>query len=88
VFSAGWWPGSEAYPKPAFYAYAYPEPDGFAEAQVPAGHYHPELREFVLPWPDGDRADQDAEAVLGFLRAAWSAAADLGAWNRRELEPQ
>ncbi|HSK19960.1 MAG TPA: DUF5996 family protein [Longimicrobiales bacterium] len=87
VFSAGWWPGSEAYPKPAFYAYAYPEPDGFGEAQVPSGaHYHPDLREFVLPWPESGGADPDA--VLDFLRAAWSAAADLGGWNRQELEPK
>ena len=89
VFSAGWWPGSEAYPRPAFYAYAYPEPAGFGEAQVPPGaHYHPELREFVFPWPAGGGADADAEAVLSFLRAAWSAAADLGDWNRPELEPR
>jgi hypothetical protein len=87
LFSAGWWPGNEAYPKPAFYAYAYPEPDGFADAAVPSGAtYHPELREFVLPWPEKGGVEPDA--VVAFLRAAYSAAADLGGWNRRELEPQ
>jgi hypothetical protein len=89
VFSAGWWPGSEAYPKPAFYAYVYPEPDGFAEAQVPSGAtYHPDLREFVLPWPGNGGTQPDADDVLAFLRSAYAAAADLGGWNRGELEPQ
>ena len=89
VFSAGWWPGSEAYPKPAFYAYAYPEPDGFAGAQVASGaSYHPDLHEFVLPWPAGGGADPDADGVLAFLRSAYAAAADLGGWDRRSLEPE
>jgi hypothetical protein len=88
VFSAGWWPGSEAYPRPAFYAYAYPEPPGFAEAAVPAGaEYHPDLREFVMPWPGpGGGADPGPDAVLSFLRETYSAAADLGGWNRQALE--
>jgi hypothetical protein len=89
VFSAGWWPGSEAYPKPAFYAYVYPEPDGFSDAQIPSGAtYLPKLGEFVLPWPTEAGAGADAEGVHAFLRSAYSAAADLGGWNRRELEPR
>lgn len=88
VFSAGWWPGNEAFPKPAFYAYAYPEPEGFAEVQVASGgRYHPDLREFVLPWPNSGSSTVEAEETLAFLRSAYSAAADLGGWNRRELEP-
>ncbi len=88
VFSAGWWPGSDAYPAPAFYAYAYPEPAGFPEARVPSGAaYHPELREFLLPWPGvGEAADPSADAVVAFLRSAYSAAADLGGWDRGALE--
>ena len=29
VSSAGFWPGNDAFPHPAFYAYAYPTPPGF-----------------------------------------------------------
>lgn len=86
VFSAGWWPGNEAYPWPAFYAYVYPEPDGFDDAQVPSGEYHPDLNEFVLPWPEEGGAGTGEEGVLEFLRSAYAAAADLGGWNRSELE--
>lgn len=88
VFSVGWWPGNEAYPRPAFYAYAYPEPPGFAEARIPAGaSYEQALGEFVLPCaaPSGD-GGTEAEDVLAFLRAAYSAAADLGGWDRAALE--
>lgn len=90
LFSAGWWPGNESYPAPAFYAYAYPEPAGFGEAPVASGAaYHPELREFLLPWPGpGEHSGASSEAVLTFLRSAYSAAADLGGWDRRALEAQ
>ena len=87
MFSAGWWPGSEAYPEPAFYAYIYPEPDGFADAPAAQGAYHPDLGEFLLPWP-GDGTDTDVEDVLAFLRSAYAAAAELGGWNRDDLERQ
>ena len=33
-FAVGWWPGDTRYPKAAFYAYAYPAPDGFAQATL------------------------------------------------------
>src|SRR3954471_317452 len=34
VSSAGFWPGSDAFPQAAFYSYAYPSPPGFADARV------------------------------------------------------
>src|SRR5690606_4812753 len=34
VSSAGFWPGSESFPEPAFYSYAYPKPAGFEQAEV------------------------------------------------------
>ena len=35
VTSCGFWPGNAESPEPIFYAYAYPSPDGFAQASVP-----------------------------------------------------
>jgi hypothetical protein len=32
VSSAGFWPGSDLFPRAAFYSYAYPQPEGFAQA--------------------------------------------------------
>ena len=37
VSSCGFWPGNGGFGRAAFYAYAYPEPDGFGHAQGPAG---------------------------------------------------
>src|SRR6187551_2081218 len=52
VSSAGFWPGNDLVPYPAFYSYAYPEPEGFASAPVsPAeAFYSDDLSEFILPY--------------------------------------
>ena len=52
VSSAGFWPGNDAFPHAAFYAYAYPEPAGFRDAagdarrplRAGARRIHPALR--------------------------------------------
>ena len=50
VSSCGFWPGGGAVPKPVFYAYAYPEPEGFTAAPVrPAGAPLPRGVERVPP---------------------------------------
>jgi hypothetical protein len=87
VSSAGFWPGSDAYPQAAFYAYAYPEPKGFREARVPAGaSFDAALGEFILPY-DTLRAAEDPDALLlDFLRSTYEAAADAGGWDREALE--
>ena len=38
VSSAGFWPGSDAFPQAAFYSYAYPEPPAFATSRSRARH--------------------------------------------------
>src|SRR5437764_14942582 len=40
VSSAGFWPGNDAFPRAAFYSYAYPEPAGFRQFAVPDGAYY------------------------------------------------
>lgn len=88
--SAGWWPGTPGGPvaEPAFYAYTYPEPPGFAEARVrpDAAFYSPDLREFVLPYEAVRTAARPDEMLLDFLQTTYEAGADLGAWDRQALE--
>lgn len=87
VSSAGFWPGSEQ-ADAAFYAYAYPEPEGVDRATVkPAeAFYSGELREFLLPY-EAVRASADPDAaLLEFLESTYRAAADLGGWDRGALE--
>lgn len=88
VSSCGFWPGSEQMPQPVFYAYAYPEPEGFRTAKVsPAGAaYNPELRELILPYNDVRQAASPDLALLEFLQSSYEAAANFGAWDRSALE--
>jgi hypothetical protein len=88
VISAGWWPGGGDIPGPAFYAYAAPEPEGFASQPVsPAkAFYHPQLKEFVLMYDDMRSASSPRAALLEFLQSTYEAGANTGDWNRKELE--
>jgi hypothetical protein len=88
VSSCGFWPGSEQMPQAAFYAYAYPEPDGFRTAKVgPDGAaYSLELGEFLLPYDAVRQSASPDEALLEFLQTTYEAAADFGAWDRAALE--
>lgn len=85
VSSAGFWPGNEAYPHAAFYSYAYPSPDGFADAIVaPSGAFwSAELGEWLLPYESVRSASDPDAALLSFLQATYRAAADLGHWDRQ-----
>lgn len=88
VSSCGFWPGSGPIQYPAFYAYAYPEPRGFASASIePAeAFYSKDLGEFVLPYDVVRKAESPDDTLLTFLQSSYEAAARLGEWDRRALE--
>ena len=87
VSSAGFWPGNDAFPRAAFYSYAYPEPDAFRNRPVAAGTYYDvTMREFILPY-DRVRTAADPDALLlDFLATTYAAAAEGGGWDRAALE--
>jgi hypothetical protein len=87
VSSAGFWPGSDAYPHAAFYSYAYPEPPGFRDASTTKGaSFDMAVGEFILPY-EVVRKAQDPDAVLlDFLNRTYAAAADAAGWDRASLE--
>ncbi len=88
VSSAGFWPGGGPIDYAAFYSYAYPAPDGFAAAKVqPAeAFYSKELGEFILPYEAVRTAREPEAALMAFLQSTYQAAADLGKWDRKDLE--
>jgi hypothetical protein len=88
VSSSGFWPGGDAMPYPVFYAYAYPEPEGFKSASLgPAGaRYDATLGEFILPYEDVRRSPSPDATLLEFLQRSYEAAADLAGWDRRAVE--
>ncbi len=87
VSSCGFWPGGGPMPHAVFYAYAYPEPEGFRTARVPGeASYNLELREFILPYDAVRRAEKPDALLLGFLQSSYEAAANLAGWDRAALE--
>lgn len=76
---AGWWPGDERAPYPAFFAYAYPPPQGIERIPVEpaAAAWNPEAREFLLPYDDVRKSQDPRGAILDFLRTTYAGAAKL-----------
>ena len=87
VSSAGFWPGAEAFPRAAFYSYAYPQPAGFRDRpasprllfRYDARRVHPALDTVA-------QARQPDALLLDFLSTTYVAAAETGGWDRAALE--
>lgn len=85
--AAGFWPGSDSFPEPAFYAHASPKPSGIEAAAIePAGaRWDTGLGEFVLRYDDVRVAPDPAAAVREFLDSTYAAAAAKAGWDGRLL---
>jgi hypothetical protein len=90
VSSCGFWPGGGLINEPAFYAYAYPEPQGFKEypIQPPEAFYHSGISEFLLPYDVVRSAKSPDEVLLSFLQSTYEAEATCAKWDRSALERQ
>jgi hypothetical protein len=78
----GWWPGDGRYPHAAFYAYAYPAPDGFdALTLPPPARWDFSLGEYILDWDDVRTAADPFGTALGFARSAFRQACAACAWD-------
>ena len=84
--SCGYWPGGRA--EGSFYAYAYPQPDGFADWPVvpEAAYFDSDLGEFILPYVAVRTADDPDALLLAFFQSTYEAAAELAQWDRNALE--
>jgi hypothetical protein len=88
VSSVGFWPGGETMPEAIFYSYAYPTPDGFADAKAmpEAASWNADLGEFVLPYEAVRTAEDPDATLLAFMQSTYEAAARAGKWDRASLE--
>ncbi|MEL7269003.1 MAG: DUF5996 family protein [Bacteroidota bacterium] len=88
VSSAGFWPGSEAFPFPAFYAYAYPSDAEFGSQKVlpEEAFWSEEMGEFFLKYEDVQKSSNPEKMLLSFLESTYEAAAKTSNWNREQLE--
>jgi hypothetical protein len=87
VSSCGFWPGGGGV-EPVFYAYAYPEPPGFAgyAIQPSEGFYSQDFREFLLPYEAVRTSPNPDEMLTAFMQTTYEAAAELGHWDRKNCE--
>jgi len=87
VSSCGYWPGAPG-EEGTFYAYAYPEPPGYRDAEVgPSGaRWDDHLNEFVLPYELVRSPDDPDAALLEFFQTTYEAAATIAQWDRGALE--
>jgi hypothetical protein len=81
--AVGWWPGDGRYGKAAFYAYAHPAPEGFADAALEpeAARWDAQLGEYVLDWDDVVAGPDPHGAALAFARSAFRHACAVCEWD-------
>jgi hypothetical protein len=84
--SCGFWPGGGE--EGAFYAYAYPEPDGYQTHPVTpdAAYYSQPNGQYLLPYEAVRTAPDPDAALLGFLQSTYEAGAIHAGWDRETLE--
>lgn len=83
LVEVGWWSGNAAYPKPAFYSFAYPQPESIENAKVsPAGsRWDPAMGEFLFDYDDlRNSKDPDAD-LLSFFESTYKAGAERAGWD-------
>jgi hypothetical protein len=79
----GWWPGDARYPKAAFFAYAFPAPEGFGAATLSpqAARWDTALGEYILDWDDVRVDPNPHEVALEFARSAVRHACEVCNWD-------
>jgi hypothetical protein len=81
--AVGWWPGDARYAKAAFYAYAHPALEGFADATLSpaAAHWDGALGEYILDWDDVCASADPHATAVEFARSAFRHACMVCDWD-------
>jgi hypothetical protein len=81
--AVGWWPGDARYPRAAFFGYAFPAPEGLADATVSpaAAHWDATLGEFILDWDDIRELPDPHGAALEFARSVVRTGCEACGWD-------
>lgn len=87
LMEMGWWSGDTAYPKPAFYAFTYPQPPGIENAKIgpSAARWDAAMGEFLLDYDDLRQSSHPDGDLLAFLESAYNAGATAAGWDARLL---
>ena len=90
IWPGGTWMDGTHVDGPQFFAYAFPEPDGYrASAIAPAAaRFDSTLGEFVLDYADVRTASDPRQMILDFAQSTYEAGARLQGWPLADLELQ
>jgi hypothetical protein len=79
----GFWPGSAKLGQAAFFAYAYPKPDGIERGAIrpDAARWDPAFGEFILPYEAVRRSPDPRQAILDFADSTFQLGATLQHWD-------
>ncbi|MBN3518856.1 hypothetical protein JYB62_02475 [Algoriphagus lutimaris] len=88
VCSFGFWPGSNAYPTPVYYAYIYPNSPDFQNQKIQpsAAYWNESMGEFMLKYEDVRSSSNPSETLLSFLQSSYEAACKVSDWDRENLD--
>src|SRR5436853_716320 len=82
-FAFGWWPGDPRYGRAAFYAYAHPAPEGYADADLSpaAARWEQAPGLYVLDWDDVRTRPGPRAAALEFAVSAFRYSCQVCEWD-------
>ncbi|HET8910814.1 MAG TPA: DUF5996 family protein [Ktedonobacteraceae bacterium] len=88
VISCGFWPGDGTFPRPAFYSYTAPAPQGLEKVTIKpeAAVYSPDMGEFFLLYDDLRLSDTPEQDLFDFFQSTYEAGTTLAHWDRKSLE--
>jgi hypothetical protein len=88
VISCGFWAGDEKVREPAFYAYAYPEPEGLAKEPLnpTEAFYNPDAGMALLMYNKVRESQSPKQVLLNFLETFYQAAAKRANWDVKAFQ--
>ena len=83
LIEMGWWSGSAAYPKPAFYSFTYPQPKEIERTKIsPASaRWDTTMGEFLLDYDDLHQSKNPDADLLSFFESTYQAGAERAGWD-------
>ena len=84
LIEMGWWSGTDAYPRAAFYSFTHPQPAGIENARInPSGsRWDSTLGEFIFDYDELRKSSDPDGDLLSFFQSAYEAGAERAGWER------
>lgn len=86
---AGWWAGNEIYPRPAYYSFAYPKPNGIENSKIEPkeASWNTQLGEFILDYEVVRQSSDPESMLLEFFNSAYKLGATFSDWDPALINP-